>query len=781
MDPDGRLSDRGHRKLAVTVVAAALAGLMLELLLARIFPVLLGNVSAFLAVPVAMLGLSLGALALHLRRTDPAPETLPGLLVLLAIAVPVSLIAQFALFDFAFELSPHTRQLPSNDALKVVVLTAAVLPPFALIGVLLSTAFSVGADRIGRLYALDLVGSGAACLITPLALRAVDLPVVVAMLTIVPAVAVFHVLDGRRAVRVAAVVLGAASLAAASTGGLYDIRLDPEILGKHHRRDDLPVQELGHRWNDVSRLTLLQAERSRGGPVWVVMHDDGISNVYVRRFRPQRRMDPADPAYAWGLPFVLDHEPRKVLVMFAGAARDMVRMHERAAGRLELLRGVELNGAIRGLVEDDRRWNLGAFFALPEVEWIAAEGRGFLSRDETVYDVIFAASNSPVELARTGHSRKYLDTVEALHEYLDQLADGGVLLFNSQRIEGKVEALKRIHAVRSPGVPFEDCVALFSRGKVSRKLDLLLYKPSGLSPGELARIDDGWGGDHGSLRAKYLPGRSLDAATSPLVVDPIRPEIRVETDDRPTWRLVEFGRLPLLPTEAHFKDQSLVLDWTKAFTAVLYTVVALGLALVFGLRRRGGRRLRAWHVGYLYLTGAAYITAQLALMAKLELFLGSPLAAISVVLASFLVANGAGSAWVGGRRAAGRPVPVAVLAAGAAIATGLTIVGIDAMPSSWLAFPAAVKAAMGLLLVAPMAFLLGTFYPTLVGLATREGLHALVPATFGLATASSVLAGPWALIFAINLGFRALSFTAVAAYLLLTLAAMPALLSARRA
>ena len=62
------------------------------------------------------------------------------------------------------------------------------------------------------------------------------------------------------------------------------------------------------------------------------------------------------------------------------------------------------------------------------------------------------------------------------------------------------------------------------------------------------------------------------------------------------------------------------------------------------------------------------------LMAKLELFLGNPLFAISVVLASFLLFNGAGSAWVGRREARGRRPSVLLPAAGAAVVVPITFV-----------------------------------------------------------------------------------------------------------
>ncbi len=55
-------SPRRRAKLLATVGLVAFSLLTLELLLARMYPFFLGNISAFLAIPVTMFGLSVGAL-----------------------------------------------------------------------------------------------------------------------------------------------------------------------------------------------------------------------------------------------------------------------------------------------------------------------------------------------------------------------------------------------------------------------------------------------------------------------------------------------------------------------------------------------------------------------------------------------------------------------------------------------------------------------------------------------------------------------------------------------
>ena len=52
-------------KLLAVIAVTAFVILMMELLLARMYVFFIGNVSSFIAIPITMLGLSIGTLILH--------------------------------------------------------------------------------------------------------------------------------------------------------------------------------------------------------------------------------------------------------------------------------------------------------------------------------------------------------------------------------------------------------------------------------------------------------------------------------------------------------------------------------------------------------------------------------------------------------------------------------------------------------------------------------------------------------------------------------------------
>jgi len=761
-------------KLARIVAVTAMTALMLELLLARLLPFFLGNVSAFLAIPVAMFGLALGAMSLHFSPRDPDPAHLPGLVVLLLAFTAGGLILDFALFNHVLGLIHYRDQNPLGDALRTMLFSTACVPAFAVAGVVLSTAFSAGAHRIGRLYSLDLIGSAGACLLAPVLLHFADLPVVVVALLAAQGALVATVLSGlpRKVVRGGAVAFALLAVLA-GLHVVFTARPDPSILaGRHGSMGE--VKQVRHRWNEISRVALLRIKGPKGSRSWIV-HDDGISNSRVIAYDPGSVSGRPNVAVQQGLPFLLDEKPERALVMFAGAGQDMVQLDRYAGGTMDIT-GVEIQPLVVSMSRGffGNRYRLRDFFALPHIHMHLDEGRSFLDRHPEKYDLIFVASNGSQHASRTGHSRKFLDTREAMTAYLDRLAPGGSILFNVQNVDHKFEIFKQLLAERGHA-PFAQAAIILGRTKKEKRrfYDTLILKPSGFSPGEIERITKARGDSSGRKRwVKYADGlqRSLPQAVE-LATAPPDPSARVPTDDRPFESRIDFGSFDWSPTPKQWKPIEYRLDWVKTFTLLFFGALSLLTILALQLRSRGGHRLpptlTIWFVG----SGLAYMLAQVGLMAKLELFMGLPIYSIAVVLAGFLLANGAGSAWVGRRRAAGRPPAPVLLAGAAALLVVATPPLVDAMNQHLIHLPTLVKVVPALAVVAPLAFVLGTFYPVGVGLAVDRELEPLVPMTFGLATTSSVAGSTYAMVAVINLGFTALIRQAVPLYIGLALLA----------
>jgi hypothetical protein len=166
---------------------------------------------------------------------------------------------------------------------------------------------------------------------------------------------------------------------------------------------------------------------------------------------------------------------------------------------------------------------------------------------------------------------------------------------------------------------------------------------------------------------------------------------------------------------------------------------------------------------YFFLAGLSYMCVEIGLIAKSELFLGSPLYATAVILALFLASNGLG-AYLQDRlrlfRAPTTLVPLTV----AAIAWG--VLATHACNTRLLSLPLPLKIPCVALGVVPAGTFLGMFYPFGVERVVEAGRRAAVPATYALATMSSVWGSSWAMTAMTNLGFSTVILMGAGGYAL---------------
>ena len=87
----------------------------------------------------------------------------------------------------------------------------------------------------------------------------------------------------------------------------------------------------------------------------------------------------------------------------------------------------------------------------------------------------------------------------------------------------------------------------------------------------------------------------------------------------------------------------------------------------------------------------------------------------------------------------------------------------------------AAKIPVAVALLAPVATVLGMFYPLGVSKLNMLGMDELIPMTFGLATLSSVIGGVLTMVFVVNLGYWHLIWIATVGYGLIATLSMTGL------
>ncbi len=255
-------------------------------------------------------------------------------------------------------------------------------------------------------------------------------------------------------------------------------------------------------------------------------------------------------------------------------------------------------------------------------------------------------------------------------------------------------------------------------------------------------------------------------------------DVRPATDDKPYF--FHFFKWRTLPELLALKSQGglPLLEWgyPVLVATLLQATAAALLLIVVPLRvlRRRTRMLagagtatnggpRAWRVGFYFLAvGVGFMFVEIAFIQKFILFLSHPLYAVAVVLCAFLCFAGLGSRYSQRLRArAGRQAMLAVAGIWA-----ISLIYLAALPAVFrllIALPDPARIAVAVLLIAPLAFLMGMPFPLgLDRVAARD--ETLVPWAWGINACASVVAAVLATLVAIHAGFTMVILVALLLY-----------------
>src|SRR6185436_3745755 len=232
------------RVAAGGIAAVSAALLMTELALTRIFSVTMYYHFAFLAISIALFGLSASGVAVYLARRRLA--SIDSHLLLSAVSLTHALATLVSL-SCLVRIRVGLNYSPANLWLMLTIYGLAALPFFTG-GSVMSIAFSRMANRINVLYAADLIGAATGCLVLIPLLNWLGAPGVVmtaAALSTAAAIAFAPAGKRRRFAAMAIVLIGTASVAQLAGAAPFDV-----VDTKGHVGDRI----LFSKWNSFSRV-----------------------------------------------------------------------------------------------------------------------------------------------------------------------------------------------------------------------------------------------------------------------------------------------------------------------------------------------------------------------------------------------------------------------------------------------------------------------------------------------------------------------------------------------
>lgn len=443
---------------------------------------------------------------------------------------------------------------------------------------------------------------------------------------------------------------------------------------------------------------------------------------------------------------------------------------------------IEVNGATIDILTRSHRDYFRAWVEDPRVRLVHAEGRHYLARDTTRYDIVQLSgvdSVSGTPGAAHVFSELYVYTSEAFDLFLSRLTDSGIVCIMRQEWNPPRHMLRvltgAIDSLRRAGVtdPERHIVAVSSTDGL---LVSILIKKTPFTDAEVRRIE-AWTTRGPFLRFSAGPGRngdrrnafqvllSLGSAAKERAFAQVYPfDIRPINDDRPFffrhsywWHV--WSDHPAARSSVPVTELGLIL-------LLVITGGAAVLCVYVPLRwmgRGGSRVMGVWRGGVFFGgIGAGYMAIEIAVLQKFGLLLGHPNYALSCVLAGLLLTSGVGA--VLSETIVGRVRHIRFVAYALALAI-LFEYGV-AFPrlASLVGLPFWVRVLVVLALITPLGLCMGVFFPWALE-RLRTSTPRLVPWAWGVNGVFSVVAPVASVAVSMTWGMNALLLASIPLYL----------------
>ena len=782
--------------LAVALLAAA--SLAFEVLLMRLFSILQWHHFAYMIISLALLGYGasgtlmafLGEGLLH--RFERAWS-------LLAVGFALSMPLVFLLAE-QVPFNPLELLWDPWQWLWLAVVYLLLMLPFLLVALLIGISFARYGKRIGAIYGADLLGAGVGALAV-VALLYWGFPRQLLLLLTVVALAGASL--GAWVMKRSRLALASVLLALLLVGTVRQgVPLSPNPFKTLQQQlQVMGTRVLGEYSSPLAKLTVVESQQvplryvpglslnaPQSPPDQLGLFVDGDAMMAITRVAG----DPGSLAFlawtpeaaAWEL---LPDRPR-VLALGAGTGMPVLRALHLGAREVH---AVEVNGQVVALMRGPFAAYSGDLYDRPGVHVVTAEARHHVRNSNMLFDLVELPLLDAFNAASAGLyavSESYVYTVEALREYLQRLAPGGLLSVTRWVRLPPREGVKlfamAVEALEKEGIADPGRHLIWIRGWNTATL---LVRTTPFSQAEVERL------------ARFARSRSFDLAWAPgLAREEVnrfnrlpRPwfydaarsilgkerrsfyrdyrfHVEPATDDRPYF--YRFFRWNLLPEMVRMRRQgSTFLQETGYLVLVITLAQALllaGLLLILPLRLQRGGRAPGWRQhGYFFFVGLGFMFIEIIAIQLFIRYLAHPVYAVAVVLSAFLVFAGLG-AWVSLKVKSGRRRRVTGLAV---LVAGLLAVSypalLDLLVATTHGGSDALRILVSLFFIAPLAFAMG--FPFTLGLSEVAGAGRLyVPWAWAVNGFASVLGTTLATLAAVHLGLQRVLLLAALFYLL---------------
>ena len=729
------------RRATAAIAITSLSGLLLEVAYTRVISYKLWYYYTYLVIGLALLGIGSGGILVATVRSLAAASTRR----IVAVCATWGSFATLAGYWIVARVEIDTLEIWKYGTRGSFVAVAwlfvvcfALFGSFVAMGIVISTILGRARSEIGRLYFADLAAAGLACVIAIPLITRVGPPTVItiAALMLAGLGIAFAQPRSSRSAR----VHGAIALLAAVTLGALTIHNTwlPEIVPDDEK---IAVDRGPGVYSDWGPVFRVQTQPYPTGN-WVLIHD-GTWGAAMQRWD-------GDVASLTGY----DQDPRRIPFDVLGNAPDHELIIGSAGGNEILaslrfgaqdIEAVELNPVTVSLLTDHFAAETGNLPERPEVDLHQGDGRTYLARSDTDYDLIWYvapdsyAANNAASSGAFVLSESYLYTTEMIEESLARLSDRGMMVVQFGELEYDVRPNRTSRylvtareALTNFGVEHPELHLLVAVEQSAGSLPTIVVKRTEFTNEELDRFSATFSNLR-RTRAVYAPGRhddgtlparlagAPDQATVDALVAGYGDEIDAISDDAPFfWHFNSYksvlrnlgDSLDTNDPESAIGERVLLL---LLLVAVLYAAVFLFVPFLFVRREWSALPSKLPSGIYFACLGLGFMFFEITMIQKLVRFLGYPSYSLTVTLAAILISTGVGE--LASRRFAATPTMALrlLLVVLAALTLGYRY-GLDSLTDAFQDGALGLRVVVAVLVLIPLGLCLGMFMPLGLGL-----------------------------------------------------------------
>lgn len=728
-----------------------------QVILTRIYSTILNYHYVFLITSLAVFGLGIGSIISYVLRKyerfafqiSNEAMSWKDSIEILSTLLSLSFITSIAMVYFLSFMN------------NVVIYIILGITPFIIGGLIYSILFTTFTEISGKLYFVDLIGSGVGSVVIILLLNQTGMFRTVLTLSIVALIPTLILPSFK--IRIVSYILPIILIGGLLLPSQYINTIEKSFKGitensyktyGNLKRNGMSPEIIYSKWNAFSRTDVIRYEDEEK----MIVTIDGSANAPMYKFDGNLESLEKYKNSISFLPFSIGKN-NKTLLIGSGGGSDVLYA---LAGGSKDISAVEINTASIDAVKAFEEYN-GNIYNRPEVKVYGEDGRSFVRKSKDKYDLIFMSlvMTNTAQGAGYSLSENYIYTVEAMGDYLDHLSDNGKVAFLAHDSSDLSKIIATaILALEKRGIPLKETpnyLAVFSNvstghGGIEMHSPVVIIKNETFSQEESNALN--------SLATK----NGSVTIYAPLVYEE-GPLNKIKQEQLSLKEFIdnfEVNVTPATDNNPYFYNFNKGVPKILIFILVIVIVGSLILFTPFVIKKRAIKQTT-----YFGLLGMGYMMIEIPLIQKFILYLGHPTLAFTFTLAALLVGSGIGGYYshikiFNNMRTFYLP-PAMV-----ALINIVLLISLEFIFTSTATLSIVGRISIAVSLVMIQGFFMGMPFPRGIKLMGENGKNELVPVMWGVNGITSVIGSVLSTVLSMLIGFTGAMIIGVVVYILVS-------------